>query len=206
MDYIITALISYLFGSIPFGYIFTKIFLKKDIRDVGSGNIGATNVLRTGNKRLGYLTLILDILKAVIPVIYVKLYYPDLIFISALCAFLGHLFPVWLKFDGGKGVATYVGVYIAFSTLNPYSYSLFENSYFLYLNIPLLAVFYFVIFKISRISAIASLLTVFISNLILFSSFNVFQDRLIVFLIFWLIVFKHSENLKRLYEGRENKF
>ena len=77
MDYIIAALISYLFGSIPFGYIFTKIFLKKDIRDVGSGNIGATNVLRTGNKRLGYLTLILDILKAVIPVIYVILYYPD---------------------------------------------------------------------------------------------------------------------------------
>ncbi|MDA9723435.1 glycerol-3-phosphate acyltransferase [Candidatus Pelagibacter sp.] len=100
MDYIITALISYLFGSIPFGYIFTKIFLKKDIRDVGSGNIGATNVLRTGNKRLGYLTLILDIIKAVIPVIYIKLHYPDLIFISALCAFLGHLFPVWLKFDG----------------------------------------------------------------------------------------------------------
>ena len=113
MDYIITALISYLFGSIPFGYIFTKIFLKKDIRDVGSGNIGATNVLRTGNKRLGYLTLILDIIKAVIPVIYIKLYYPDLIFISALCAFLGHLFPVWLKFDGGKGVATYVGILIS---------------------------------------------------------------------------------------------
>ncbi len=117
MDYIITALISYLFGSIPFGFIFTKIFLKKDIRDVGSGNIGATNVLRTGNKRLAYLTLILDIIKAVIPVIYIKLYYPDLIFISALCAFLGHLFPVWLKFDGGKGVATYVGILISIDFL-----------------------------------------------------------------------------------------
>ena len=103
----------YVIGSLPFALIFTKLFGLGDIRKVGSGNVGATNVLRTGNKRLGYLTLILDILKAVIPVIYVKLYYPDLIFISALCAFLGHLFPVWLKFDGGKGVATFVGILIS---------------------------------------------------------------------------------------------
>ena len=113
MDYLITALISYLFGSIPFGYLFTKILLKKDIRDVGSGNIGATNVLRTGNKSLGYLTLVLDITKAVVPVIYIKFNYPELIYISALCSFLGHLFPVWLKFKGGKGVATYVGILIS---------------------------------------------------------------------------------------------
>ena len=97
-------------------------------------------------------------------------------------------------------------MYIAFSTLNPISYDLFESSYFLFLNIPVLAIFYFVVFKISRISAIASLLTVFISNLILFTSLNVFQDRFIVFLLFWLIVYKHSENIKRLNEGRENKF
>ena len=113
MDYIVTALISYLFGSIPFGYLFTKILLKKDIRNVGSGNIGATNVLRTGNKSLGYLTLILDIAKAVVPVIYIKFNYPDLVYISALCAFLGHLFPIWLKFKGGKGVATFVGILIS---------------------------------------------------------------------------------------------
>ena len=110
MDYLITAFISYLFGSIPFGYLFTKLLLKKDIRDVGSGNIGATNVLRTGNKSLGYLTLVLDIAKAVVPVIYIKINYPELVYISALCAFLGHLFPAWLKFKGGKGVATFVGI------------------------------------------------------------------------------------------------
>ena len=143
-----------------------------------------------------------DVLKGFLP-IYL---FDENLLLCGFAAVIGHIYPIFYKFKGGKGVATYVGMYIAFSTLNPYSYSLFENSYFLYLNIPLLAVFYFVIFKISRISAIASLLTVFISNLILFSSFNVFQDRLIVFLIFWLIVFKHSENLKRLYEGRENKF
>ena len=97
-------------GSIPFGYILTKIFLKQDIREIGSGNIGATNALRTGNKLIGYSTLILDIAKAIIPVIYVKINYPELIYIASLCAFLGHVFPIWLKFKGGKGVATYVGI------------------------------------------------------------------------------------------------
>ena len=110
MDYYLVALLSYLLGSIPFGFLLTKIFLKKDIRDIGSGNIGATNALRTGNKFIGYSTLILDIVKAVIPVLYVKVNFPDLIYVSALCVFLGHVLPVWLKFKGGKGVATYVGI------------------------------------------------------------------------------------------------
>src|SRR6056300_1474425 len=110
MDYLIVGIASYLMGSIPFGLILTKVFLNKDIRDIGSGNIGATNALRTGNKLIGYSTLILDISKAVIPVIFVKFNYPDLLFIASLCAFLGHVFPIWLKFKGGKGVATYVGI------------------------------------------------------------------------------------------------
>ena len=97
-------------GSIPFGLILTKIFLNKDIRKIGSGNIGATNVLRAGNKIVGYLTLILDVLKAIIPIIYIKLNYPDLIYVSSLSVFLGHVFSIWLKFKGGKGVATYVGI------------------------------------------------------------------------------------------------
>ena len=110
MEVIIVAITSYLIGSIPFGFILTKIFLKKDIRNIGSGNIGATNALRTGNRSLGYGTLLLDVLKAIIPVIYTKLNYPDYIFITSMFVFLGHVFPLWLKFKGGKGVAPYVGI------------------------------------------------------------------------------------------------
>ncbi len=110
METSIIILLSYLMGSIPFGLLLTKIFLKKDIRNIGSGNIGATNALRTGNKFIGYGTLILDILKAIITVLYIKFNYPEYIFISSLSVFLGHVFPFWIKFKGGKGVAVYVGM------------------------------------------------------------------------------------------------
>ena len=110
MELFLSIFISYLMGSIPFGFLLTKFFLKKDLRNIGSGNIGATNALRTGNKLIAYLTLSLDILKAIIPVIITKLYYEDYIYISALSVFIGHVFPVWLKFKGGKGVATYLGI------------------------------------------------------------------------------------------------
>ena len=113
MDIFIIGAICYLMGSLPFGFILTKIFLKKDIREIGSGNIGATNALRTGNKFIGYTTLFFDIIKAVIPIIYIKLNLQEFIYIASLCVFLGHLFPVWLKFKGGKGVATYVGILFA---------------------------------------------------------------------------------------------
>ena len=117
MDILIIGIISYLMGSIPFGLILTKIFLKKNIRKIGSGNIGATNVLRTGNKIVGYSTLFLDILKAIIPVIYVKFNFPDFLYIASLCVFFGHIFPIWLKFRGGKGVATYVGILFSINIL-----------------------------------------------------------------------------------------
>ncbi len=187
MDYIVTALISYLFGSIPFGYLFTKILLKKDIRNVGSGNIGATNVLRTGNKSLGYLTLILDIAKAVVPVIYIKFNYSDLVFISALCAFLGHLFPIWLKFKGGKGVATFVGILIS-------------------INIHYALVFGIVwtlTFLISRYSSLSSLFAS-ISIPIYLLIFN--QSNIIFFFIMFVLIFyTHRENIKRLINKEETK-
>ena len=187
MDYIVTALISYLFGSIPFGYLFTKILLKKDIRNVGSGNIGATNVLRTGNKSLGYLTLILDIAKAVVPVIYIKFNYPDLVFISALCAFLGHLFPIWLKFKGGKGVATFVGILIS---INIYYALVF-------------GIVWTLTFLISRYSSLSSL---FASISIPIYLLIINQSNIIFFIIMFVLIFyTHRENIKRLINKEETK-
>ena len=141
MEILIISILSYLIGSIPFGFILTKIFLKKDIRNIGSGNIGATNALRTGNKSIGYTTLFLDIIKAVIPIIYLKLNYTDYIFIASLCIFLGHVFPIWLKFKGGKGVATYVGILFSIN---------------LYIGLVFIGV-WFVTFLISKYSSLSSL-------------------------------------------------
>ncbi len=187
MDYIITALVSYLFGSIPFGYLFTKILLKKDIRNVGSGNIGATNVLRTGNKSLGYLTLVLDIAKAVVPVIYIKFNYPDLVYISALCAFLGHLFPIWLKFKGGKGVATFVGILIS---INIYYAVVFGTIWIL-------------TFLISKYSSLSSL---FASISIPIYLYIIDQGNIIFFIIMFVLIFyTHRENIKRLINKEETK-
>ena len=101
---------SYLLGSIPFGLIITKISLGKDIRKMGSGNIGTTNVLRTGKKYLAATTLLFDVLKGYFSIIITYNYFNDLIYLSALICFIGHIFPVWLKFKGGKGVATYIGI------------------------------------------------------------------------------------------------
>ena len=106
---------SYTLGSIPFGLLITKIFLKKDIRKIGSGNIGATNVLRTGKKILGITTLILDAFKSYLSVLITLNFYPDYIYLSALLCFLGHIFPIWLNFNGGKGIAVYLGILFAIS-------------------------------------------------------------------------------------------
>ena len=187
MDYIVTALISYLFGSIPFGYLFTKLLLKKDIRNIGSGNIGATNVLRTGNKSLGYLTLILDIAKAVVPVIYIKFNYPDLVYISALCVFLGHLFPIWLKFKGGKGVATFVGILISI------------NIYYA-LVFGIVWTFTFLISRYSSLSSLFASISIPIYLLI------INQSNIIFFIIMFVLIFyTHKENIKRLINKEETK-
>ena len=188
MEYLIVGIASYLMGSIPFGLILTKIFLKKDIRDIGSGNIGATNVLRTGNKLIGYLTLVLDITKAIIPVIYVKINFPELIYIASLCAFLGHVFPIWLKFKGGKGVATYVGILFS-------------------INILLGIVFilsWIIIFLLSKYSSLSSIVASLSVPVYLLIEGNI--DTVIFFIImFVLIFFTHRENIKRLKNKEESK-
>ncbi len=188
MDIIIICLISYLMGSIPFGFILTKIFLKKDIREIGSGNIGATNALRTGNKVLGYSTLILDILKAIIPVFYIKFYFSEFMYISSLCVFLGHVFPVWLKFHGGKGVATYVGILFVID---------------IYLGLLFTFVWFF-IFIISKFSSLSSLIGS-ISIPIYFLFLSQFNDVLFFSIMFVLIFFTHRENIKRLKNKEETK-
>ena len=187
MDYIIIIIISYLLGSIPFGLILTKIFLKKDIRDIGSGNIGATNALRSGNKLIGYSTLLLDIIKAILPVLYIKLNYPDLVYISALSVFLGHVFPLWLKFKGGKGVATFVGIIFS---INIYYVLIFGITWIL-------------IFLISKYSSLASLIaTLSIPIYLFFTNGN----QVIFFgIMFILIFYTHRENIKRLKNKEEIK-
>ena len=188
MDLILIVLVCYFLGSIPFGFILTKFFLKQDIREIGSGNIGATNVLRTGNKSIGYLTLLLDILKAVIPVIFIKINFPEYLFISSLSVFLGHVFPIWLKFKGGKGVATYLGI-------------LFCINYILGFVFILVWFLIFLIFKYSSLSSILATFTIPV-----FYYFFINNENYYFFVImFILIFFTHRENIKRLLNNTESK-
>ena len=188
MEFLTIGIISYLMGSIPFGFILTKIFLKKDIREIGSGNIGATNALRTGNKLIGYSTLLLDIIKAILPVLYVKINHPELIYIASLCAFLGHVFPVWLKFKGGKGVATYVGILFTINILLGFIF----------------CVSWLLIFLISKYSSLSSLIGSLTIPVYIF--FNDQMSNTFFFgIMFVLIFYTHRENIKRLKNKEESK-
>ena len=187
MNFLIIIIGAYLLGSIPFGFLLTKIFLKKDIRDIGSGNIGATNALRTGNKPIAYATLILDIAKAVLPVIYIKFTYPDYIFIVSLSVLLGHVFPIWLKFKGGKGVATYIGILFSINLIYGF---IFITSWFIT----------FLIFKYSSLSSIVASLLIPI-YLLVFENYN----SIFFIIMFVLVFYTHKENVKRLKNGEESK-
>ena len=188
MELVLVISISYLMGSIPFGLILAKTFLKKDIRKIGSGNIGATNVLRAGNKTIGYLTLIFDVLKAVVPVLYIKLKFPELVFISSLAVFIGHVFPVWLKFKGGKGVATYVGI-------------LFSINYIFGI---IFAILWLIIFFISKYSSLSSIVSSLIIPIFIYFN-SKYENEYFFIIMFVLILYTHRENVKRLINKEESK-
>jgi len=188
LELILVFFYSYTLGSIPFGLITTKLFLKKDIRKIGSGNIGATNVLRTGNKLLAIITLFLDIIKGYLS-IYISLkYFNEFIYLAALISFIGHIFPIWLKFKGGKGVATYLGIILALST----------ELGVLFILVWLIVLF---IFKYSSLSSIFSALSVLL--------FSIVQNNYILstylFVSFIIILYTHKENIIKLYNKNENK-
>ncbi len=199
----LVVILSYLLGSINFAYI-TARMKGIDISSEGSGNPGTSNVLRTLGKGSAAIVLFGDLLKGAIPIVF---FYQDQYFlVYGLAAVVGHIYPVFYRFKGGKGVATYVGVYVATVFMNPYNSELFNIEIFQILNIPVLAFFYFVIFKLTRVSAIASLTTVLITVSLLIYTNNEISNVIILVVLFVLILIKHSENIKRLREGKENKF
>ncbi len=187
--YLLAALtFGYLLGSIPVGLIATRIAGHGDVRDIGSGNIGATNVLRTGNKLLAAGTLIGDILKGTIAVVLAGQFGPDAALVAGLGAFLGHLFPVWLKFNGGKGVATFLGVLLA-----------------IYWPAALVfASLWIVTAAITRYSSLSALLATLSTPFVLIF-FAKHQASELFFLLVVLIFWAHRENITRLAKGTETK-
>jgi len=188
LDILYVFVYSYLLGSIPFGLIITKIFLGKDIRNVGSGNIGTTNVLRTGKKSLAASTLLFDVLKGYFSILITYCFFNDLIYLSALICFVGHVYPIWLKFKGGKGVATYLGVILGISFI---------------LGIVFVITWLVIatIFRYSSLSSIFGSMSVWIYS-IYFS--NEVQSYFL-FLLFIIILFTHKENIIRLKNSKETK-
>ena len=188
VNFIIVALYSYLLGSIPFGLVITKIFLKKDIRKTGSGNIGATNVLRTGKKYLAALTLFLDSLKGYAAVFITTETFQDLYLYSAFFCLVGHIYSIWLKFKGGKGVATFLGIIFVLSF-----------DYFIIFILSWLILI--VIFKYSSLSSMCSVLCVLI-----YDYFFIEKNIMLFFTIsFILIIYTHKNNLHKLINKKEPK-
>ena len=188
INLIIVVIYSYFLGSIPFGLVLTKIFLKKDIRNIVSGNIGTTNVLRTGKKSLAIATLALDLLKGYFSVIVTLTYFENLTSYSALICLIGHIFPIWLKFKGGKGVANYLGVILALS-----------YKFFLIFGVSWLILSF--LFRFASLSSIVSSLIIFIYAYF----FNDNNYSLILFIFLVIIIYTHRENIVRLKNSKENK-
>ena len=180
-------LLSYLLGSIPSGVIFAKIFNLEDLRTIGSGNTGTTNVLRTGNYTAAALTLIFDFGKACLTIYLTLFFNDDLVFISSVVILIGHIFPVWLRFKGGKGFASYLGI---ISMVNIYL--------FLLISLVWLIVFFYK--KVSSLAALFSCLSCILFSVIIFKS-----NVTLVIVLTIIIILTHRENIKRLIGGNETE-
>ncbi len=188
MNITLVILYSYLLGSIPFGLIYAKIAGLGDVRNIGSGNIGATNVLRTGNKQVAAYTLLSDIAKGSIAVLITNKFFSEYSLLSFLIVYLGHIFPVWLKFKGGKGVATFIG-------------GILITNYILGL---VFLITWGVIAKIFKISSLSAIMAFIVTLVIAF----VFYDFNLTLLMFFFTVFNiytHRDNIKRIISGDESK-
>ena len=188
MDITLVILYSYLLGSIPFGLIYAKIAGLGDVRNIGSGNIGATNVLRTGNKQIAAYTLLSDIAKGSIAVLITNKFFNEYSLLSFLIVYLGHIFPVWLKFKGGKGVATFIG-------------GILITNYILGLVFLITWGVTAKVFKISSLSAIIA----FIVTLVVTFVFYDFNLTLLMFFFTVFSIYTHRDNIKRIISGEENK-
>ena len=188
MNITLVILYSYLLGSIPFGLIYAKIAGLGDVTNIGSGNIGATNVLRTGNKQVAAYTLLSDIAKGSIAVLITNKFFSEYSLLSFLIVYLGHIFPVWLKFKGGKGVATFIG-------------GILITNYILGLVFLITWGVIAKVFKISSLSAIIA----FIVTLVITFVFYDFNLTLLMFFFTLFSVYTHRDNIKRIISGDESK-
>ena len=209
MTLILLSLFAYMLGSIPFGLILSKKILNIDIRRLGSKNIGATNVIRTGNRKIGALTLLLDISKVITPIMIAKYFGIDanMIIIIGSCSLLGHVFPIWLNFRGGKGVAAYFGILLIMSPL----FSLL----FIFMWVST-----FVTTRYSSLASITSIISIplvyIMVNMMELNDF-IYYDFLspkdmdfrinltIILFISVILLYRHMENIKRLVKGQESK-
>lgn len=187
-DWALAAITGYLLGSIPFGLILTRVGGAGNLRDIGSGNIGATNVLRTGRKSLAALTLLLDLLKGTAAVLLAAQLFPGHEIVAAAAAFFGHLYPIWLGFKGGKGVATYAGILFGLAWPMGVAYG------FAWIGILLL----------SRISSVAGLSAAVVAPI---AAWGIYRAELVPLLLACsaIVFWKHRENINRLIAGTEPK-
>lgn len=186
--YALALVFGYLCGSIPFGIVFTRLAGMEDVRKIGSGNIGATNVLRTGNKKIAAATLLGDLLKGTVAVLIASQFGPDTGVMAGLGAFLGHCYPIWLKFKGGKGVATYIGILLGFTW----------KVTLIFCGVWLLTAL------VTRYSSLSALIASIAAPVALYimGLAQWFELFTLLSLILW---WRHRENIKRLISGEEDR-